>query len=774
MRLFLCAFAPLLCALLLPSLSLAQPSLTPLPALERQVLRTGYSGTALVHDAATDTWYTSDAALAQQRFIPASTFKIFSALVALETGVIAGIDSVMPWDGVVRSRTELNRDLTLLEGFRLSAVPHFQALVRAIGQERMQQHIDAVGYGNRDISGGIDQFWLTGALRISPLEQVQFLKRLYHNELPFSQRSMDAVKTLMLSEDTPAQRTRGKTGLAVLDGDENTGWWVGWIETERGVRFVAALLQARSPGDDFVPARQALARAALDEVSYILDIRPLAQQVRDEQGEAALHMLRELVAIPTFNVEGMPQHENPEFLRFAATLERLVEMFGLQWRNVDNRVYEISLASPPAVYASDALARGEGELIGVHAHADVVPVNPDEWVLADGTRLDPFTVTQIGDRLYGRGTEDDKNGIVAALFAMRALQESGLPLRRQLKLLIDTREETGGDAMPYYLERHPTPDYNIALDGSYPVIIAEKGYGTVMANFPARAATGEGAEVVSLTGGLATNQIPASATATLLSERPDALVSLLNERGAVFAATNGSDFQIQARREGDEVLLEVLGVSAHSSEPETGINPVSRLLAFMDSLRGQSVFKTNQFTDAARYARENWGLDHYGEQMGIAYRHEFMGPLTAAQTFVSTDANGLRTAVNLRLPVGREPEALLQQVETRLNAWKATSGVDVTLTLSAGAPMYRNPEGAWVNALLDIAVANLDIPREFGSSAGATSIHDLPNGVQFGLAMPNEKYTGHNANEFKRLDQFLSDLQIVTEMFARLGTMGGL
>jgi predicted dipeptidase len=742
----------------------AQPAMTELAALQRQVAQTGFAGTVLVLDAASDTWYAADAALAQQRFIPASTFKIFSALVALETGVIAGIDSVMPWDGVVRGRTELNRDLTLLEGFRLSAVPHFQALVREIGAQRMQQHIDAVGYGNRDISGGIDQFWLTGALRISPLEQVQFLQRLYNNELPFSQRSMDAVKTLMLSEDTPALRIRGKTGLAVLEAQENTGWWVGWEETAAGVRFFAALLQAKAPGDTFVPARVALGRAALDEVRYVRDIRPLGQQVCDEQGEAALTLLRELIAIPTFNVEGLPQHENPEFLRFAATLERVSEIFGLQMRNVDNRVYEIALA--------ERVTNGvQGELIGVHAHADVVPVNADEWVLADGTRLDPFTVTQIGDRLYGRGTEDDKNGIVAALFAMRALQNSGLPLRRHLKLLIDTREETGGDAMPWYLERNPTPDYNIALDGSYPVIIAEKGYGTVMARFPARAATGEGAEVLALTGGLATNQIPASSSARLQSERPDALITLLNERGSVFAATHGSDFQIQARREGDAVLLEVLGVSAHSSEPESGINPVSRLLAFMDSLRSENVFKTNHFTDAARYATQNWGLDHYGEQLGIAYSHDFMGPLTTAQTFVATDADGLRTAVNLRLPVGREPAALMQQIEARLEDWKAATGVAVELTLSAGAPMYRNPEGAWVNALLDIAVANLDIPREFGSSAGATSIHDLPNGVQFGLALPTEKYTGHNANEFKRLEQFLLDLQIVTEMFARLGTM---
>jgi acetylornithine deacetylase/succinyl-diaminopimelate desuccinylase-like protein len=86
-------------------------------------------------------------------------------------------------------------------------------------------------------------------------------------------------------------------------------------------------------------------------------------------------------------------------------------------------------------------------------------------------------------------------------------------------------------------------------------------------------------------------------------------------------------------------------------------------------------------------------------------------------------------------------------------------------------PMYRNPKGQWVNALLDVATENLSMPREFGSSSGGTSVHNLPNGVQFGLAMPNQKYTGHNANEFKRVDQFLLDLQIITEMIARIGQM---
>ncbi len=490
--------------------------------------------------------------------------------------------------------------------------------------------------------------------------------------------------------------------------------------------------------------------------------RLLGLYARVKYADDALQTLRELVAIPTFNIETLAQHENPEFHRFAEKLQSIANEFNLEFRNIGDRIYEISLGEEI------------GERIGVHAHADVVPVNPDLWVLEDGTRLDPFEVTQIGNRLYGRGTEDDKNGIVVSMYAMRVVQDENLPLFRHFKLLVDTREETGGDAMPYYFERNPIPDYNIALDGSYPVIIAEKGYGTVMASFPFRAASGEGAQIVELTGGLATNQIPASASVWLTTPRAEQLRARLNQEGALFATANGSNFAINASQDGARVRLDVLGVSAHSSEPESGINPVSRMFAFINLLAEQGLVQSNHFTDAALYASENWGMDFLGTQLQIGYSDSFMGPMTAAQTFVSIDEDSLRTAVNLRLPIGRDPQELVGELQGTLNDWASQRDVEVSFNISASDPMYRNPEGAWVNALLDIAVENLGIPREFGSSAGGTSIHDLPNGVQFGLAMATEKYTGHNANEFKTIDQFLLDLQIATEMFARLGSMPAL
>lgn len=487
--------------------------------------------------------------------------------------------------------------------------------------------------------------------------------------------------------------------------------------------------------------------------------RLLGIYTRVKYGKAALETLRELVEVPTFNVDGLPQYKNPEFLKIAAKIEALAKSFNLNFRNVDNRVYEISL-------------EGSGdEVVGVHAHADVVPVTPENWVLQDGTKLDPFKVTLIGDRMYGRGTEDDKNGIVVAMYAMKVIKEEKLPLARTFKLLVDTTEETAGDAIPYYFERNPVPQYNLALDGGYPVVIAEKGSGTVMATFPVRKGEGKGAEIIAMTGGKANNQIPSASVATLVSDTPAELAASLQQAGADYAKRNGGDFQVTAKVDGKDVKLTVTGVSAHSSEPETGVNPVARMLDLIHSLDGKVALQHNHITDAARYAADNWGLDYLGGKLGVGYADDFMGPLTTSLTFVGQDDKAFKLAVNLRAPKGKTPEALKAQIEQKLNAWDKNAKVNVSFTYSLDTPMYRNPEGEWVKALLAVATENLGMAHKFGTSAGATSVHDLPNGVQFGLARPEEKYTGHTDSEFKTVDQFLLDLQIVTEMMGRVGQL---
>jgi acetylornithine deacetylase/succinyl-diaminopimelate desuccinylase-like protein len=336
---------------------------------------------------------------------------------------------------------------------------------------------------------------------------------------------------------------------------------------------------------------------------------------------------------------------------------------------------------------------------------------------------------------------------------------------------VDTTEETAGDAIPYYFERNPVPQYNLALDGGYPVVIAEKGSGTVMATFPVRKGEGKGAEIIAMTGGKATNQIPSASVATLVSDNPAQLAASLQQAGADYAKRNGDNFKVTAEVNGKDVKLTVTGVSAHSSEPESGVNPVARMLELIHSVDGKIALKHNHITDAAHYASDNWGLDYLGGKLGVGFADDFMGPLTTSPTFVGLDDKAFKLAVNLRAPKGKSPEELKAAIAQKLSAWDKRTQVKVDFTYSLDTPMYRNPEGEWVKALLAVATENLGMAHKFGTSAGATSVHDLPNGVQFGLARPEEKYTGHTDGEFKTVEQFLLDLQIVTEMMGRVGQL---
>ena len=241
----------------------------PLPALAPLLDSTGFHGTVLIYDLRRDRLQATHTEFVDARRIPASTFKIVNAMIALETGIVADDHAVVRWDSVVRPRAELNRDLDLATAFRLSAVPHFQSLARAIGPGRMQHFIDTLQYGNRDISGGIDQFWLTGGLRVSPREQIQLLVRLYRNELPVSARTMATVKHIMEGESAAGITVRGKTGWAILPSGHEVGWWVGWVERGTDVYFFASMIEGDHPGASFAAARTSICRGVLRQLGIL-------------------------------------------------------------------------------------------------------------------------------------------------------------------------------------------------------------------------------------------------------------------------------------------------------------------------------------------------------------------------------------------------------------------------------------------------------------------------------------------------------------------------
>ncbi len=176
-------------------------------------------------------------------FLPASTFKILNSLIGLETGVISDENYKITWDGTNYEVASWNQDQTLETAFQNSVVWYYQELARRVGEERMRNYVEMADYGNQDISGKIDTFWLEGSLRITADQQVDFLKRFYQYDLPFSTKAIDIVKKIMVLESTDSYTFRGKTG-SVQRVPVHTGWFVGYLERDGNVYFFATNIES--------------------------------------------------------------------------------------------------------------------------------------------------------------------------------------------------------------------------------------------------------------------------------------------------------------------------------------------------------------------------------------------------------------------------------------------------------------------------------------------------------------------------------------------------
>ncbi len=201
-------------------------------------------------------------------FIPASTFKICNSLIGLETGVIPDMDFTLPWDSIQRSVPSWNKDTNFKEAFKNSAVWYYQELATRVGQDRMDEWINKLSYGNKDASGGITTFWLTGDLRITPRQQLNFIYHLIHNELPVSQRSADMVKEMMILEEADDFILRGKTGWGIQE-DTNIGWLVGYLEKNDNNYIFVNCIQSKGENPNFGEARIAIAKKALKDLGLL-------------------------------------------------------------------------------------------------------------------------------------------------------------------------------------------------------------------------------------------------------------------------------------------------------------------------------------------------------------------------------------------------------------------------------------------------------------------------------------------------------------------------
>ena len=463
--------------------------------------------------------------------------------------------------------------------------------------------------------------------------------------------------------------------------------------------------------------------------------------------DAVVDTLADLVAFRTVVENGVPNPRNPEFVKLKAYLADAAARLGLDFED-HGAALVLGLGRSP-------------DRLGLLTHADVRPADAAAW------QTDPFTLDRDAEpgRLLGRGVEDDKAAVAAALYSLRALRDTGLPARRRVELIVSLHEESDWTPFREFLAGWTPPPLNIALDALYPVVTGEFGAGAIRVTLRDGAPSVSPREprLVSFTGGGYLSQVPGSAGAVVAGADETLAAALARdaaEAGAGWFEVDRGVAAVGTDAEGNTVRIRSHGVAAHSSAPWTGRNAITQLAALL----GRQPWPPTAAGTMVRFVNDMVGPGHHAERFGdLAYAHEVMGRLTLTlATVTPADGGGLVAAINIRRPAGRTGPAVEKTVRAALDAWRRQTGLPLECATDIGDPYYVE-SAPHVPVLLDVFRHYTGRPAPGPISVGGgTQARLLPNGVNFGPAMPDEPYTGHSDHEFMTVDRLRLNLRMYT------------
>ena len=445
-----------------------------------------------------------------------------------------------------------------------------------------------------------------------------------------------------------------------------------------------------------------------------MDINMLIEGMREE----LMDTLKRWIAVPSVKADAQPGapfgEEVKQMLHMA--LEDGAKM-GFETRNIDE-------------YAGDLRMGPIGvEPLGILAHLDVVPAG-------DGWQTPPFEPTQVGDRIYGRGTSDDKGPAIAALYAMKAIKEAGIPLKREVRLILGCDEESGWEDMHYYWEHCDMPKTGFSPDASFPVINTEKGMLHLSLRAPYCA---DGLEVKEINVGERCNVIPGNATA-LIGGTED-------ECEKINRLADDMMVQVEAEYLGEHTIkLISTGIPGHAAYPEAAKNALGQLLIMLRALGVSGVLKT--LADVV-------GMESDGSGLGIRCSDETSGGLTCNLGILRyAPETGLYATLDIRYPILCKWEALLAAATAALG-----KGIQVTVDEQKD-PHHVAPSSELVTALLEAYHEVTGRPKECVATGGGTYARCLEEGVAFGSAFPEDEELAHQAGEYASIDGLMQNVQI--------------
>ena len=373
--------------------------------------------------------------------------------------------------------------------------------------------------------------------------------------------------------------------------------------------------------------------------------------------------------------------------------------------------------------------------LAILVHLDVVPVG-------DGWTVDPFGGMVESDRVYGRGTSDDKGPAVSALYAMKALKLAGVPLKREVRLIVGCDEESGWEDIAYYKAHCDMPRSGFSPDASYPLINTEKGL--LAMELRAKPAA-DGLKVIRFHVGERHNVVPGSATALIAgdAELCDHINRLAREM----------TLDVEAKPAEGGLLLTATGVNGHAAYPESARNAIGEMLLMLRALGVTGALKT---------LADTIGLEYDGLSLGVGCSDKTSGPLTCNMGVIRYDESGLYAELDFRFPLLANGQRIVETVKAALGEEFETRVVVMK------QPHHVAPNNPLVVALLNAYHEETGRPRECIATGGGTYARSLQEGVAFGASFPEDEDLAHQANEYMSVDSLMQNTRIIARAIVML------
>ena len=416
---------------------------------------------------------------------------------------------------------------------------------------------------------------------------------------------------------------------------------------------------------------------------------------------------------------GKPFGEMPAAV-LAEALQIVREM-GFAAKNVDN-------------YCGYAEIGAGKDIVGIAGHLDIVPAG-------EGWSTDPFTLTEKDGVLYGRGVSDDKGALIASLYAMKLVQESGIPLGKRIRVIMGCAEETGSACMKHYMQVEEPLSCGFTPDGEFPGIYGEKGHLSL-------AIRSKNTKILNMTGGTVNNAVCRRCKTVVPADAVDA--QALRQ---ALEATALTSFTVT---EADGTLeIDAIGVAAHASTPLLGVNAAGCTM--------QALAAAGMQDDFVDYYNSRIGTACDGAGYGINVKDDY-GALTFNNGVVKTENGVIVCTIDCRVPVTYTGAQMRELIAPHLEDGKGSCEV-----VSTGESLFFPVDSPMVKALhrayVDVTGDTVSQPMVIG---GGTYAKALPGIIAFGCEWPGEDNHIHNADECLSVEHFVQQVEIYVKAIENL------